>query len=43
MNRWAVRMAGALVLLALALVLLSLHRQLVALQKARRPAATSTR
>ena len=43
MNRWAYRILALLMLLGFALVFAHLHRQLVLMQRARQPAATTTR
>lgn len=42
MNRWAVRIAGMIMLLFFSLVFMMMYKQLAMLQK-NRPAATSTR
>ena len=42
MGKWAIRLVGLLMVLMFLMVMLSLYRQLVAMQRAQQPAATST-
>lgn len=43
MSRWAVRIAGIVMILVFLLLFAHLQRQLLMLQRARQPAATTTR
>lgn len=42
MNKWGIRLVGVLMVLVFMMVMLTLYRQLVALQQSQQPAATST-
>ena len=42
MNRWGVRILGALLLVIFMLLMLNLEKQLLVLQKNRQPASTQT-
>lgn len=41
-NRWTVRIVGLILIILFALLMLNLEKQLLILQKQRKPAATST-
>jgi hypothetical protein len=41
-NRWTVRILGVILIILFALLMLNLEKQLLVLQKQRKPAATST-